>query len=142
MNKRAILSVIQYALLNQYFIVALSTPNFRPTCNVVCIIFGYLPYILKFHHYLIEGVFTYWIYTSRYSVRGYEYIKTFERSTLKSLNKRAILSEIQYTLLNQYFSVVLSILKIKPTINVVCVLSLKICLIFFNFIIISLKEFL
>ena len=142
MNKRAILSVIQYALLNQYFIVALSTPNFRPTCNVVSIIFGYLPYILKFHHYLIEGVFTYWIYTSRYSIRGYEYIKTFERSTLKSLNKRAILSEIQYTLLNQYFSVVLSILKIKPTINVVCVLSLKICLIFFNFIIISLKEFL
>ena len=114
MNKRAILSVIQYALLNQYFIVALSTPNFRPTCNVVCIIFGYLPYILKFHHYLIEGVFTYWIYTSRYSVRGYEYIKAFERSTLKSLNKRAILSEIQYTLLNQYFSVVLLFQRSNP----------------------------
>ena len=138
MNKRAILSVIQYALLNKYFIVALSTPNFRPTCNVVCIIFGYLPYILKFHHYLIKGVFIYWIYTSWYSVRGYEYIKAFERSTSKSLNKRAILSKIQYTLLNQYFSVVLSFSKIKPTINDLCVLSLKICLIFFKSIIISL----
>ena len=141
MNKRAILSVIQYALLNQYFIVALSTPNFRPTCNVVCIIFGYLPYILKFHHYLIEGVFTYWIYTFRYSVRGYEYKGIWEKYFEIIEQKSNSIRDTIYAF-EPVFQCCTSIPKIKPTINVLCVLSLEICLIFFNSIIISLKEFL
>ena len=108
----------------------------------MCAIFGSLPYILKFHHYLIEVVLINGIYNFRYSVTGYEYKKAFKRSTGKSLNKRAILSGIQYTLLNKYFNLALSIPKIRPTINVLCVLSLESCLLFLYSIIISLKEFL
>ena len=108
----------------------------------MCAIFGSLPYILKFHHYLIEVVLINGIYNFRYSVTGYEYKKAFKRSTGKSLNKRAILSGIQYTLLNKYFNLALSIPKITPTIKVLCVLSLESCLLFLYSIIISLKEFL